>query len=1501
MLSSRWNVWMLVGCLSLAACGPGSPGGVDAQDAWDGADGDQGEVLCELDQDCPAGERCVHGVCRPEGFCLAHPDCPPGMLCNQLVNRCVQAECVLDADCGPGKRCQAGACELLCERIECPAGERCQPENGLCSRMSCTVGSAGCESDGDCRAGLYCDPIGRGCTECPPAFFCNFHLCYALQAECQVHSDCGSGERCSPTARRCEPFPETCSSDSACAPRYCNLFTHTCQVDPFTGDCSLDVECQAVYGYSYYCHPRLLSCVLPLVSGECYDSEDCADPELVCNPKDNACVPLGSFCSQDSDCPQGHVCLASTCVFQCQQACQTDAECLNGFVCRNGCCIEDLSCTRDSDCPSGQVCQAGWCSPACGVDDDYEENDDSSTAAPLQGLVPHAWVEFPGLVVCRGDQDWYAIEVPARTRLFVEVAFSHSQGDIDIGLYDAAGGVSVDSSSGTGNLEQVDAPQATVDKVYHLKVYLFSGSSNGYTVRVKLEPVVDPCTTDDPFENNDVPRDATPLVLPAFGQAIEFTGLTVCGADYDWYQVEAPSGARVEFSIHFTHANGNLQLEAYLDPALPPVATSTTTNSVESLVFQPVANTTYLFRVYGQAGAGNVYTLRLGHAAPACLGDDAFEPNDTSAQAVVLDLPAPGPDEYPGLVSCLDNQDWYAFPLQAGDTLRVRIDFTHSQGDIEMQLLGPTGASLASSTSSSNYETVEVTHSTAGLHRVRVYHYSGSSGRTNGYQMTVTYFPGGVDPTCADDPLEPNNTAASASPLGQSLAQAVVCGGNQDWYAIPVSAGEWVRVLVDYLPETGKHLAVTLFGPNGTTQLGTDTGSASRRSLQVVGLAQSAGLFYLRAQLGSPGPSDRATYQVLVVRSGVDCQDLGFEPNNSAAAAAPLELGDYGGLAVCKASPADLDWYRIGIGAWERLRVLADSNPSDGNLGLSLFQADGVTSVATSDAGGAREQVAGPRVASPTSYLVRVRNLTTSGVTDLPYRLSAWVDPPPDCEDDALEENDLPAQAMDWTGERLEGVLCHVDTDWFALDVPARHRLLLTAAYDPAVASLDLRAYQSDGSTLIAASTSHTGLESLDRRLASDTRVLVQVAMFQPADTRRLPYALEALLEAPQECLDDALEPNNDLNTASPLLAPDSGELVLCPADADLFAFQAHRGGRYTFRLVNLAGRGDADLYLLDAAGAQLRSSTLTGTTTEVIANQDSLYEQRYHLRVVPKNLLADDIIDYRLEVVDDAFTPCDDDAFEPNDTAATAGPLDSLAWQPLLDRWALAIDGLYACKAGPADWYSFELVEGTNLSATVSFPTNRNADVFLYAPDGVALLASSAANQNPEVVSFGAFGAPADGRYLLKVVAKNLSTANDFAYSLQLESDRAFICRQEPFDPFEPNGSPAEALAGTHLGAGEYAYLTLCGAEEDWYALEALTGQQVTVRASFHPMTDIDVYLYGADGATLLDASEGVTGLEQVSATAVEDGPVFVRLHFNKHHPTWVAPYDLLVDVSDP
>jgi hypothetical protein len=268
------------------------------------------------------------------------------------------------------------------------------------------------------------------------------------------------------------------------------------------------------------------------------------------------------------------------------------------------------------------------------------------------------------------------------------------------------------------------------------------------------------------------------------------------------------------------------------------------------------------------------------------------------------------------------------------------------------------------------------------------------------------------------------------------------------------------------------------------------------------------------------------------------------------------------------------------------------------------------------------------------------------------------------------------------------------------------------------------------------------------------------------------------------------------------------------------------------------------------------------------------------------------------LDLAVSGFVPCDSDVFEPNDSAAQATVLTELPFQPVGSNWQLVVNSLTVCKPGTADWYAFDLEAGSHLSVSVAFPAGKDIDIYLYGPDGVDELDSGAGTSNPEVVDFSGDPVPGTGRYYLEVV---LWTSNSSStYQITATSDRPFICRQAPFDEFEPNGTPAEALAMPHLIQGTYDQLTLCGAEDDWYAVDLVAGQTLTATIVFDASTDIDLYLFDPVLA-LVGRSEGLTGVEQISFTAAADGPHYLQTYFNKHNPSWRAVYNLTLVITGP
>jgi len=116
-------------------------------------------------------------------------------------------------------------------------------------------------------------------------------------------------------------------------------------------------------------------------------------------------------------------------------------------------------------------------------DDHFEENDTRATAAKLDTL---AWGVNPyyDLQLCAGDEDWYEVYMYAEENLTVDLAFSHSAGDLDVYLFDASGGqlTLANSSSDNEHLERA----ITAAGYYYLQVKGYQDAENGYDMTITV-------------------------------------------------------------------------------------------------------------------------------------------------------------------------------------------------------------------------------------------------------------------------------------------------------------------------------------------------------------------------------------------------------------------------------------------------------------------------------------------------------------------------------------------------------------------------------------------------------------------------------------------------------------------------------------------------------------------------------------------------------------------------------------------------------------------------------------------------------------------------------------------------------------------------------------------------------------------------------------------------------------------------------------------------------
>jgi hypothetical protein len=112
------------------------------------------------------------------------------------------------------------------------------------------------------------------------------------------------------------------------------------------------------------------------------------------------------------------------------------------------------------------------------VDDNYEENDTRATAYDLQHD-EKIWLNTIDGYGIQLDDDWYRIYVShGDKRVKITAQFSHSEGDINIALYNSSGGELIALTSGSDN-EYIDFSVPADMAYYFIKVY-YGNAGNQY-------------------------------------------------------------------------------------------------------------------------------------------------------------------------------------------------------------------------------------------------------------------------------------------------------------------------------------------------------------------------------------------------------------------------------------------------------------------------------------------------------------------------------------------------------------------------------------------------------------------------------------------------------------------------------------------------------------------------------------------------------------------------------------------------------------------------------------------------------------------------------------------------------------------------------------------------------------------------------------------------------------------------------------------------------------
>jgi len=560
------------------------------------------------------------------------------------------------------------------------------------------------------------------------------------------------------------------------------------------------------------------------------------------------------------------------------------------------------------------------------------------------------------------DEDWFQFEMFAAGRAGDNVRidnFVHGNADLDMQLYNAQG-TALLSSTSTSNVEQISLTGLPAG-LYYARIYPFSFTTlNNYQFNLTTPPLTG--NTADFAEPND--SKAAAYNLGSLTADSTFNGLSIHTAgNEDWFRFTTTAAGTTanKVRIEFSHAAGDVDMFLY-DSNDQVVGTSTSVGDSEEISLSGRPAGTYYLKVYGYNSALNP-SYRLIVMPPSGPVGDALEVNDTRATATDLGSITTTTTRSNLSIHTASDSDWLRFQTTAAGNANsfVRLTFAHSAGDIDVRLTDSAGNILRSSTGVTDSEQISLSGLAAGVYYVQVYGYSGA---TNPNYSLVVEPP---RPTNSLDPLEPNDTLATARDLGTLRGMqapipnlSIHSNTDLDFYKFTTTgagaAGHFVQI--DFQHRSGD-IDMQLLNSSGT-QVGISNGTSDREMISLAGMA--AGTYYIRVfgYNGALNPSYSLTISAPTGGTTISADRL--EPNNTQATATLVRNSTTATTLVVGTSLQDLSIHVANDQDFFTFTTVATAGANDGvriqfinangDLTLTLMNSSGAvirTSATTND------------------------------------------------------------------------------------------------------------------------------------------------------------------------------------------------------------------------------------------------------------------------------------------------------------------------------------------------------------------------------------------------------------------------------------------------------------------------------------------------------------------------------------------------------------------------
>lgn len=809
---------------------------------------------------------------------------------------------------------------------------------------------------------------------------------------------------------------------------------------------------------------------------ECVIDDDCVaeDPRTRCNTDDGAFVCVfregfGDECDVTRPCPFGQFC--SELIGKCFDAassrdCTRRSQCPNDQICDRQAnkCIPDTGCYGDDFCESGEICDlvdhacrsvsvecvSCFLSPECSGSAQCTV-DTKECIGPGQEATCRTGEQCDPLgrcVQCTNTDE-------CGPGLFCNVALGRCESNVQC----------ADDPSDCPESGDVTCIMCTFPEVCDPRTRKCSAPAticesdincpgDQYCDTLQDPPICAPrvpdCLDDllDEPVRNDVYGTAR-LLEPASGP--DYQELKLCPGDYDWYKVQVAAGTYLTIDARFSHDDGDLDMQLFLEDGVTLVDESRSTNDNERVEIEAGTDLTVLLRVFYAVPQINPTDYRLIVARDTtdlCM-DDAHEPDDSLELAKTLASDVP----YDGRL-CSADPDWYRLVnVPPATRIRVFLEFTDNLGDLDLELYRagqPTP--ILTSRSLDDDEELIYDASYGGDYYVRVV---GAAADTNVYTIRAE-LRSNPESACLDDRFEANNLPSTSSSaeflIGAPQLDLTLCAGDEDWYSLGLGPGEALTAEIGFL--AGKDLELRLYAddPNldpRAAPLRAGIGTTPREF--VAYRSTFAGDYLLRVHGHDRDQISPYDLRIERLPQIVSCTDDQFDVqgrggNQALAVDLPLPPSRQDNVSICS---GDEDWYRVfllgGFNNILRLQYLG----SDAQLNMAILDQGGNQLVITGGTADVKEIAA--NVLGQGIAVAFIRVLSSNG-GEAKYNLTMDLIPVFSCFPDIAEPNNslgqvsLVATSSISPVEVRELTMCVSerdpftdtgDEDWFELTPPA--------------------------------------------------------------------------------------------------------------------------------------------------------------------------------------------------------------------------------------------------------------------------------------------------------------------------------------------------------------------------------------------------------------------------------------------------------------------------------